>query len=163
MTTGSGLLNFIAVGNTLYGDDGVGNAVLEELKQIPQYRDAIFFDAHTDALSLIDRFTDGLNIIIDAAKMGKSPGTVVRFTPENVKMVIQWDHLSMHGFGLAETFAMAEMIGGLPECIVIFGIEPEVIEIDKGLSDIVKNAIPKVLTDIQNEVKRYESTHNTGH
>ncbi|MBC8214503.1 MAG: hydrogenase maturation protease [Candidatus Marinimicrobia bacterium] len=145
--------SFFSVGNPLYGDDGVGKAVLDTLKALPEYKNATFFDAGTDALSLIDHFSkDGQNIIVDAAKMGKSPGSVVAISPKDAKLIIQWDHLSIHGFGLAETFQMAEKIGSLPKKVIIIGIEPEEIKIDKGLSETVVNAIPKAINLIKREV-----------
>lgn len=157
-------INFIAVGNPLYGDDGAGLAVLEALQEMPVYQNATFFDAHTDALSILDRFSaEGMNFIIDAAKMDQTPGTVVSFEPSEVKMKILWDHLSIHGFGLAETCEMAEKIGVMPEHLVLIGIEPEIIQIDKPLSDTVRNAIPKAITLINKEVSLNESTDHSDH
>ncbi len=147
-------ISFFSVGNPLYGDDGVGKAVLDTLQKLPEYKNATFFDAGTDALSLIDHCSkDGFNVIIDAAKMGKSPGEVIAIPPDKAKLIIQWDHLSIHGFGLAETFRMAEQIGLLPEKLLIIGIEPEDIKINIGLSETVVNAIPKAINLINREVK----------
>ncbi len=148
-------MKVIAVGNPLYGDDGVGAAVLARIEREHLLPDAVLVDVHTDALAVIDHFTpDGLHVIIDAAKMGEQPGRVVRFTPDEVRLRIKWDHLSLHGFGLAETFAMAESIGEMPERVVIIGVEPETIQIDRGLSDAVASAIPEVIATILAEVQR---------
>ncbi len=147
-------IKIFAVGNPLYGDDGVGKAVLDEMRSRTVFSDVEFYNAETDALSLIDRFSpDGLNIIVDAAKMGKNPGEICKFTPKNVALKIQWDHLSLHGFGLSETFAMAKQIGAMPKNVVIFGVEPEKIKIGKGLSEAVKNAVPTVVQMIEKEMK----------
>lgn len=147
-------MKVIAVGNPLYGDDGVGAAVLAKLEAENHLPGAELVDCHTDALSVIDHFTPGeLHVIIDAAKMGETPGRVVRFTPDEVRLRIEWDHLSMHGFGLAETFAMAEAIGEMPERVVIVGVEPEIVKIDRGLSDAVAAAVPEVIATIQAEVQ----------
>lgn len=157
-------IHFIAVGNPLYGDDGAGLAVLNALQQLPEYGDAVFYDAHTDALSILDHFTaDGLNFIIDAAKMKLTPGTVISFKPEEARLKIQWDHLSIHGFGLAETCEMAEKIGVMPQHLVLIGIEPEIIQIDKPLSDTVRDAVPKAITLINKEVSLNESTNHSDH
>ncbi|MBT3250538.1 MAG: hydrogenase maturation protease [Candidatus Marinimicrobia bacterium] len=146
-------IHFYSVGNPLYADDGVGLAVIDALKKIPQFETATFFDAHTDALSLIDKFNkNGLNIIIDAARMGKPPGHVEVIQKENVKLVIQWDHLSLHGFGLAETITLAEKIEMLPDNLWVVGIEPETIQIDVPISEIITAAIPVAVNKIINEV-----------
>ncbi len=153
-------MKIVAVGNSLYGDDGVGAAVLDRIRADNLFPDAELIDAGTDALSLIDRFEpDGLNVVIDAAMMGCEPGRVQRFTPEQARLRIQWDHLSLHGFGLAETFAMAESIGCMPRRVVILGVEPEEIRIDRGLSDAVASAVPEVLQLIQAEVRDDEADH----
>ncbi len=153
----AGTVHIFAVGNPLYGDDGAGKAVLDELKIRQEFSGATFFDAYTDALSLIHRFQPGgLNIIIDAAKMGRPPGSVVLIRPENARTIIKWDHLSLHGFGLAETIQMAKQVGSCPADLLIIGIEPEVIRVDRPISDVVKRAIPKAVELIKTEVKKYE-------
>ena len=153
-------MKIIAVGNSLYGDDGVGAAVLERIRADGLFPDAELIDAGTDALSLIDRFDDQhLHVIVDAAKMGLEPGRVAVFAPDEVSLRIRWDHLSLHGFGLAETFAMAETIGSMPARVRVVGVEPETIEIDRGLSTAVQAAIPEVLAAIQAEVGADETDH----
>lgn len=144
-------LKVIAVGNDLYGDDGVGNAVLNALKQIPEMKDVELIDGATDALGLIDHFS-GANhvIIVDAAQMGEEPGTVKVFSKEEVKLKIKMDHLSVHGISLAETFDIAQVIDSLPEKITIIGIEPKNIGISQKLSDVVTQSIPEVVSNIIN-------------
>ena len=139
-------MKIFAVGNSFFGDDGVGSVVLNRIGEENLFPGAETWDAHTDALSLIDRFVPGeLNVVIDAAEMGLQPGQVVGFGPDEVKMKIRSDHLSMHGFGLAEAFALAEQLGTMPEQMLIIGVEPERIEINCGLSPAVAEAVPQVI------------------
>jgi len=144
-------LKIIAVGNDLYGDDGIGNAVLDALKQIPEMKEIELIDGATDALGLIDHFEGTEHIIIvDAAQMGEKPGTVKVFSREDVKLKIKMDHLSVHGISLAETFDIAQAVDSLPEKITIIGIEPKNIGISETLSDVVTKSIPKVVSNIMN-------------
>lgn len=152
-------MKIMAVGNPLYGDDGVGAAVLERIRDGDLFPGAELIDAGVDALSLIDRFDEALHIIIDAARMGQAPGRVLRFTPDEVRLRIRGDHLSLHGFGLAEAFAMADAIGRMPRRVVILGVEPAVVAIDKGLSGVVAEAVPEVLRLIHAEVADNEADH----
>lgn len=146
-------MRIFAVGNSFYGDDGVGSVVLDRIGEEDLFPGAEIFDAHTDALSLLDRLVPGeLNVVIDAAHMGLEPGQVAGFGPQDVRLKIQSDHLSMHGFGLAETFTLAERLGKLPERVLIIGVEPERIEINCGLSAVVARAVPQVISIIQAEV-----------
>lgn len=141
----------IAIGNDLYGDDGVGNAVLNVLEQIPEMKDVELIDGATDALGLIDHFsgTDHV-IIVDAAQMGEDPGTVKVFDKEEVKLKIKMDNLSVHGISLAETFEIAQAVDSLPKKITIIGIEPKNIGISQELSDVVMQSIPEIVSNIIN-------------
>lgn len=155
------MVKIIAVGNPYYGDDGVGAAVLTRIREESLFPNAELIDAQTDSLSLVEHFTnDGLHVIIDAAKMGLPPGGVARFLPDEVSQRIRWDRLSLHGFGLAETLELARRIDKVPERLVIIGVEPEIVEIDQGLSNSVAAAIPEILASIEAEVQSYESDHS---
>ena len=145
------LIKVIAVGNDLYGDDGIGNAVLQVLEQIPDMKDVELIDGATDALGLIDHFSETDHVIIvDAAQMGEKPGTVKVFSKEEVKLKIKMDHLSVHGISLAETFDIAQAVDSLPKNITIIGIEPKNIGISQNLSDVVTQSIPEVVSSIIN-------------
>ena len=148
------MVKIIAVGNSFYGDDGVGAAVLEEIRQEGLFPGAELIDVHTDALALLEHLADGQkNVIVDAAQMGLEPGAVVGFRPEEVRMKIKSDHLSMHGFGLAEAFALAGQLNKMPADVLIVGVEPERVAINQGLSSVVKEAVPRVISIIQAEVE----------
>ncbi len=141
----------IAVGNDLYGDDGVGTAVIEMLGQIPEMKGIELVNGATDALGLIDHFEDTEHVIlVDAAQMGEQPGTVKVFSKDEVKLKIKMDHLTVHGISLAETFDIAKAIDKLPGKITIIGIEPKNIGISEKLSDVVAESIPDVISQIIN-------------
>jgi len=147
-------VKIIAVGNSFYGDDGVGAAVLEKIRQDGLFPGAELIDVHTDALALLDHLAPGeMNVVVDAAQMGLEPGVAVGFRPREVRLKIKSDHLSMHGFGLAEAFELAGQLGKMPEDVLIVGVEPERVEINQGLSDAVKQALPRVISIIQAEVQ----------
>jgi hydrogenase maturation protease len=147
-------VKIIAVGNSFYGDDGVGAAVLEKIRQDGLFPGADLIDVHTDALALLDYLVPGeMNVVVDAAQMGLEPGAAVGFRPPEVRLKIKSDHLSMHGFGLAEAFELADQLGKMPEDVLIVGVEPERVEINQGLSDAVKQALPRVISIIQAEVQ----------
>ena len=141
----------IAVGNDLYGDDGVGNVVIEMLSEIPEMKGIELINGATDALGLIDHFEDAEHVIlVDAAQMGETPGTVKIFSKDEVKLKIKMDHLTVHGISLAETLDIAKAIDKLPDKITIIGIEPKNIGISEKLSDVVAESIPDVISHIIN-------------
>ena len=145
----SATTKIIAVGNSLYGDDGVGEAVLNALMDIPELEDVELIDGATDALGLIDYFADTEHvIIIDAASMDKEPGTIAVFDADQVNLMIKSDHLSLHGISLAETFEIAKYAKSLPDKITIVGIEPQQLTVAAGLSEPVAQAVPEAVSKI---------------
>jgi len=153
-------VKLFAVGNPFYGDDGVAVAVLTEVRARGLLPDEDLWDLHTDALDLVDRFRSGeLNVIVDAAHMGLEPGEVAVFRAGEVRMKIKSDHLSMHGFGLAEACELALQLGKLPAKVIIVGVEPAVVEIGKSLSAPVEAAVPRVVDLLENIIQGEVSQH----
>lgn len=146
-------MKVIAAGNAFYGDDGVGAAVLEAIRKSDILPGVDLIDIRTDALALLDHLVPGeKTVIVDAARMGLEPGDVAAFRPEEAALRIRGDNLSVHGFGLAEVFAMARGLGRLPDDVLIVGVEPARIEINCGLTDAARAAVARVLAIIEAEV-----------
>ena len=157
-------MRIFAVGNSFYGDDGVGAAVLETIKENETFPGAELFDLQTDALTLVDRLApDEVNVVIDAADMGLEPGAARGFRPSEVSLRIRSDHLSLHGFGLAEAFGLAAQLGRLPRRVLVVGVQPEQVAINRGLTERVAAAVPEVIAIIQAEVKVQEYADHPGH
>ncbi len=153
-------MRVFAVGNSLCGDDGVGAAVLAGLRAGGHVPEADLHDAGTDALSLLDRWDPaGVNVVVDAARMGAPPGTVRRFTPQEVRLRPWRGGASAHGLGLAEALALGERIGALPRRLVIYGVEPATTEAGRGLSPEVAAAVPTVIAAIAAEVDSDAADH----
>lgn len=145
----------LALGNPLRGDDGAGTAVLEYLQR----------NILPDAVTLLDGGTPGLEtvllmqgyrrvIIIDAAQMNLSPGDWQRFTPEMVRLQSRDLYLrgTLHYAGLAEALALGEALNLLPPEIVVFGMQPQAIGWEVGLSDPVAAAVPAVAQAIMETI-----------
>jgi hydrogenase maturation protease len=147
-------LKIIAVGNAFFGDDGVGAAVLDAARRDSRLAGAELIDIGTDALALLDHLEPGeRHVIVDAARMGLAPGEVASFRPGEARLRIERDNLSLHGFGLPEAFTMAQLIGCMPDDVLIVGVEPERVAIDRGLSAAVAAAVPRVVSILQAEVR----------
>lgn len=147
-------MKVIAIGNPFYGDDGIGSAVLEEIRREGLLPEADLVDIRTDALALLDHLQmDGGNVVVDAARMGLAPGEVAAFRPDEAGMRIREDQLSLHGFGLAEAFDLARGLQKLPPRVLIVGVEPECVAADRGLSAKVAAAVPLVVSLINAEVQ----------
>jgi len=147
-------MKVIAAGNSFCGDDGVGAAVLDEIRRNETLPGVDLVDIRCDALALLDHLVpDEPAVIVDAARMGREPGAVVAFRAKEARLRIRGDTLSAHGIGLAEALELARELGRLPVDLLIVGVEPARIGIARGLSEPVRGAIPRVLAIIAAEVR----------
>jgi hydrogenase maturation protease len=102
--------------------------------------------------SLINEIQDcGRLIIVDAVKAGEPPGTLYRFTREDVETKIS-HVLSAHDIGFLEVLQQWHMVGVSPE-IVMFGIEPEDISSwGTELTATVQAKIPRLVELVLQEL-----------
>jgi len=130
----------IGIGNVLMGDEGVGIAVVNELKKLNVKAD--IYDCGTMGIDILNTIMDyDKVIVVDAVKGFGNPGDVVRIRPEELK---GGTIISMHDVDFISVVNIARSIMKLPE-IVIIGIEVERIEESTEISERVRNAIPKAI------------------
>ena len=115
----------LGLGNVLLRDEGAGVSVINALTSEFVFSPPILLlDGGTLGFSLINEIQDCSRlIIIDAVKAGGAPGTVYRFTHNDVETKIS-PVLSAHDIGFMEVLQQWQLAGVSPE-IVFFGIEPE--------------------------------------
>lgn len=158
----------LGVGNILLSDEGVGVRIVDAMKGIELPDNVELFDGGTASVDLLDNLANRDKvIIIDAVKGGNEPGTLYRFTPDDV--TIQRQNLtSLHQVGLLETLTMAEYLGCPPQEVVIFGIEPKKVGWGLELSPEVAGMVPRVIELVLSELggKHARTTpcsrHSTG-
>jgi hydrogenase maturation protease len=143
----------LGLGNPLQGDDGVGCRVAQELEQYALPDDVEVMDGGTPGVGLLNLFEGRRRVIIvDAAEMGKLPGEVVRFQPEEVTLTGSAQRFSLHRSGVADALALARELGlALPD-ITVFGVQPERVDWDEGLSPRVQAAVHQVIESIVGQV-----------
>ncbi len=157
-------IHIIGAGNPFYGDDGVAQSVIQCMKLDPQFDGVIFHDIMSDPFALLDKFNpSGLNIIVDAARMGLPPGTIRLFSPDDVSLPSNWTHFSLHGISLPEIFALAKQLDIYPAHLVLVGIEPKQMGINQSLSKTVELSIPDIIKKIKQEIQSYERKTNHTH
>jgi hydrogenase maturation protease len=153
-TTRSADTLVLALGNPLRGDDGVGEAVLAALAQAALPPNTTLLDGGTPGLEtalLLQGYARA--IIIDAAEMGRAPGEWVRFTPQTAHIQGADLRSTLHSAGLAEALALGEALDLLPPEIVIYGVQPETIGWQPGLSAPVEAAVPPVCAAVLKELR----------
>ena len=144
----------LGLGNPLQGDDGVGCRVAQELEGRRLPEDVEVMDGGTPGVGLLNLFEGRQRVIIvDAAEMGKAPGEVVRFRPEDVTLTGSAQRFSLHRSGVADALALAGQLKlALPE-IIVFGVQPKRVDWHDGLSPEVQAAVPEVINAVLNEAK----------
>ncbi len=146
----------LGLGNPLMADEGIGVYLVERfLESADKYSAVDFVDAGTGGLSILYRIEDHRKaIVIDCAFMDEPPGTIRRFTPEEVQSVKVLAHQSLHEADLMQILALARQLGQAPDEVVIFGIQPERVEPGLGLSRTLMERIDEYISMILRELER---------
>jgi hydrogenase maturation protease len=145
----------LALGNPLRADDGAGAAVIEALRGYRLPPGVELADGGTRGLETVLYFQGRERVIVvDAADMGLEAGEWRRFTLADIRLKSNDMALrgTLHYAGLAEAVALAEAMGALPAELVIYGIQPQSLDWQPGLSDVVRCAVEQVARQIAREV-----------
>ncbi len=144
----------LGLGNPLMADEGIGVHLVERLlESADRYPAVDFIDAGTGGLSILYLIEDRRKaIVVDCAFMDEPPGTMRRFTPDQVQSVKELAHQSLHEADLMQIIALARQLGQAPGEIVIFGIQPERIEPGLGLSWMLMERIDAYISAILHEL-----------
>lgn len=135
----------LGVGNILLSDEGVGVRVIEAMKGMTLPDGVELLDGGTASTDLLDSIGNREKVVIvDAVKGDGKPGTLYRFTPDDVAVRTQ-GRTSLHQVGLLETLRMAKLLACLPQEVVILGIEPKEVGWGLELSAEVAATLPRVI------------------
>ena len=136
------------------GDERAGIAVLEELARRALPEGVALRETGTDGYGLATDLEDAdLAIIVDCARMGKPPGTVLAFSPEEAQSVWQDRRMSLHSVDLLDVVSLVRQLGSRV-AIRIIGIEPAAVEFGDELSPPVAAAIPRAADLVFEEIAR---------
>ncbi len=86
--------------------------------------------------------------------MNLEPGTVKRFTPEDVDPGEEGAKFSSHDVGLLEVVKLARALDRSSAGVVIIGIQPKEITWGIDLSPEVQAAVPRAVEMILKEINR---------
>lgn len=147
----------LGVGNSILKDEGFGIRVVEEMEAhrdelgIPPYVEIM--DGATLGLDLL-YYLEGREkvIMLDVVNAGEKPGTLFRFTTEDIKTKVL-TKVSMHQVTLFDVLTMAELSGRMPAEAIIIGIQPGEIEWGLELTPDIEAQIPHVIELVMKEIK----------
>ena len=143
----------LGTGNELFKDEGVGVHVARILQtKLPtSINDVEVIDSGTspEIWSLIDG-ADKL-IIVDAVRGGCEPGTIYRFTPQQI-VAERGLITSVHQMGILENLSLIELVGSKPGETIIIGVEPKELEPGLELSPELQKRMPKIIQTVLEEI-----------
>jgi len=143
----------IGMGNPLMSDEGIGIHVIAQLQRVMLGDSVEVLDLGTSGMRALHELEGrDMVVFVDCALMGTEPGTIRRFTPEDVETKKIQPRLSLHEGDLLNTIALAERLGTAPERIVIFGIEPKTIDPGETLSPALAARLDQYVAAIRDEV-----------
>jgi len=133
----------IGLGNILFSDEGIGIHLIRKFSEHQDKFPSIeFIDAGTGGMNVLHLIANRKKaIIIDCAKMGKKPGTIKQFEPADVQTIKKMTHFSLHEADILQIVNLSRQLGECPDQIVIFGIEPESLELGQNLSKTLSDKI----------------------
>ncbi len=144
----------LGVGNLLLRDDGAGVHAIKELEKFSLPGNVQLLEAGTVSHQLLPLFNSiDYLIVIDAVEAGDAPGTIFRFSPDDIR-VKSGQRFSLHQISLMDVLSLTSLTGRMPETI-IFGIQPvDVSSWSLELSDAVRESVPKIRELVFAEIER---------
>lgn len=146
----------LGLGNTIMTDDGFGVRAVELLSS--RYRfpeEVILLDGGTLGLDLLPRLEHIERLlIIDALEMHAAPGAVFRLEGEEVPRAFA-GKLSVHQMGVQDLLAVSELMGHLPGELVVWGVQPESIEMGTELTPTVAAKLAAVVDGVVAELRSW--------
>jgi hydrogenase maturation protease len=138
------------IGNVFMGDDGFGVEVARRLADRPLRQGVDVRDFGIRGMDLVYALQDyDVAIFVDAAPLGRTPGTLEVIEPE-----LEPDRLSLdtHGMDPVRVLTLARELGPVPERVLVVGCEPATPAMS-GDDEIVAELSPPVRAAIDDAVR----------
>ncbi|MCO5167665.1 MAG: hydrogenase maturation protease [Planctomycetes bacterium] len=142
----------IGLGNRLRGDDGLGLEVAERLRGTAGVEVLARESAPPD-LFLAWGPEDDV-VLVDAARSGSPPGTVLRFDAVAAALPCDLLRVSTHGDGAPAAVELARALERLPRRLVVLAVEGASFDLGAGLSAQVAQAVDAVARRALEELGR---------
>jgi hydrogenase maturation protease len=143
----------LGLGNSIMTDDGFGVKVVNTLSSRYHFQGPVkVIDGGTLGLDLLPQLEEiETLLIIDALDMREEPGSVFRIEGEEVPRAFA-SKLSVHQMGLQDLLAVAELQGHVPSKLIVWGVQPECIEMGTELTDTVEVKVEPVVEKVLEEL-----------
>ena len=145
----------LGVGNLLMSDEGVGVHVIQRLVADYQFPEEVqVLDGGTLGMDLL-YYLEGVEnlLLIDAVEARKEPGTLIRLEGDEVPAFLSIK-ISPHQLGVPDMLAAAKLKGNCyPQRIVLWGVQPECLELGLDLSPKVESQVETIIQNILDQLR----------
>lgn len=149
----------LGVGNLLMRDEGVGVHVVNRLVQNYEIPEGVLvLDGGTLGLDLL-YYLEGIEhlLMVDAVEMGGAPGSLLRLEDDDVPNFLSI-RISPHEIGIPDMLFAAKLKGIYPPKVVLWGVQPERIEIGTDLSPTVTPEVDTLVFKIIEQLEQWGYT-----
>jgi len=146
----------LGVGNLLLSDEGVGLRVLERLAATYDLSEEVqTLDGGTLGLDLL-YYLEGVEnlVIIDAVKIGKEPGALLRLEGDEVPTFLSVK-MSPHQIGIPDMLLAAKLKDLYPRNVVLWGVQPGVLDMGLDLSPPVAARVDELVEKVVDELQQW--------
>ena len=143
----------LGIGNLIMSDDGIGVRVVQLLMERYRFSAGVtLLDGGTLGLDLLPQL-EGVErlLVVDAVDIGAAPGSMARLAGDDVPIVLE-TKVSPHQMGLKDLLAVAILQGFDPSEMVLWGVQPEMIEMGMELSPAVSAQIEPLVEKVLREL-----------
>ncbi|MES9900142.1 MAG: HyaD/HybD family hydrogenase maturation endopeptidase [Sedimenticola sp.] len=148
----------LGVGNTLLTDEGVGVHVINHLASThSDYPRVSFVDGGTLSFTLAQLLAENRRlIVVDAARTGDAPGSVVVFEDDEMDRYLTGNRQSVHEVGLVDLLDIARLSDHYPSHRALVGIEPESIDWGEQPSAVVAPAVTTAAEQVMALIRKWD-------
>ncbi|MET0983788.1 MAG: HyaD/HybD family hydrogenase maturation endopeptidase [Steroidobacteraceae bacterium] len=141
----------LGVGNVLLTDDGVGVHAARQLQKLLQQRtDVQVVDGGTLSFTLSPLLESAQRLIVlDAAQLQASPGTVRTFFDRQFDAFLGKAKLSVHEVSLVDLFDIARLTNTLPAQRVLIAVQPQICTWGESLTPALNTAMAQIVSIVK--------------
>jgi len=146
----------LGIGNLIMSDDGVGVRVVQLLQERYRFPEEVtLLDGGTLGLDLLPKL-EGVErlLVVDAVETGGAPGTLLRLSGDDIPLALE-TKVSPHQMGLKDLLTVASLQGFDPAEMVLWGVQPECIEMGMELSPVVAEQVAQLTENVLTELANW--------
>lgn len=144
----------LGLGNPLWGDDGLGIAAVEMLRERGRHGEGVrIVDGGTLGLKLLPLMQQSDQVlIVDAIRADGAAGSLVRVEGDAVAPAVR-ERLSVHQIGVADLLEAGALTDSIPRDIVLVGLVPGRIEFGLERSAAVEQRMEDLVHAVAEEIR----------